>query len=314
MHRWLVIIIILLGLAPAATAQTRYELDERGELVELPGPERGSPAWELEQIRSLIAEGEGKKARKQAEAWIKRHPNHPLVIQARLLRGDAWVAQERYYKALFDYEYVARVYPGTEEFFTALEREFEIARLFVNGMKRRLFGLRLLPADGEGEELLIRIQERVPGSDLGERASLMLADYYYDNAEMFLASEAYDIFLENYPESTRREWALLRLVLANLARFKGPRYDATGLLEARERIRLYVVEYPAAAERSGIDALLLRVNASLAASDYENGRWYERRGERVSAIAIYQRLIREHPQTEAARDAHERLQTIGTRP
>ncbi|WP_428389390.1 outer membrane protein assembly factor BamD [Mucisphaera sp.] len=292
-------------------AQTVYVLDDEGELVRKAGPEPGTPEAELEAIRALIAADEGKKAVRAANDWIEAYPNHPLEVEARLLRGDAWVARERYYKALFDYEYVARVYPGTEAFFTALEREYDIARLFVSGVKRRLFGLQLLPADGEGEELLIRIQERVPGSELGERASLLLADYYYDEGEMFLASEAYDIFLENYPESQRREWALLRLVLSNLARFKGPRYDATGLLEARERLLAYRAEFPAAAERVGIDAVLLRVEESLASADLASAQWYERRGEDRSAATLYERLIEEHPRTSAAQQAAERLRELG---
>ncbi|MEQ9459403.1 MAG: outer membrane protein assembly factor BamD [Phycisphaeraceae bacterium] len=294
-----------------AGAQTRYEMDESGELVRQPGPEPGTPAAGLEDIRRLIAEGEGEEAEDLATRWIRNHPDHELEIEARLLRGDALVSQERYYKALFDYEYVIRVYPGSEAFFTALEREFEIARLYTSGVKRKLLGFAILPADGEGEELLIRIQERVPGSDLGERASLLLADYYYDNAQMFLASEAYDIFLENYPESNRREWALLRLVLSNLARFKGPKYDATGLLEARERLLIYRAEFPASAEKIGIEALLLRVDESLAMSDMENAKWYERRGEKRGAAAIYRRIVTEYPRTGVAGDAAERLNELG---
>ncbi len=292
--------------APRGAAQETFELDGDGwRLQEAPPPD--SPAGQLQTIRKRLAEGKPKEALKLAEQWQEDHPNDPLLVEARLLEGDAKSAMGSYYAALFDYEYVARVYPATEQFRTALEREYEIARLFTSGMKRKFLGMRLLPAEGEGAELLIRIQERAPGSEIGERASLTLANYYFEDGRMTLASDAYDLFLLNYPSSTQREWAMLRLIQANLARFKGPAFDPTGLIEALERLKMYQAEFPAAAERIGAEALLIRINASLALKDLNTARWYDTRGEDISAAYLYRRIIEEHPETPAAQQAIARL-------
>lgn len=294
--------------APAA-AQERYELNERGfERVEAPDPD--TPEGRLQEVRRLIAEGETEEATERAKRWIKEHPNHPLLPDAYLLRGDARVAREKYYKALFDYEYVIRAYPGSEQFQTALERELTIADAFARGVKREFLGLRVLPAGSEAEELYIRIQERAPGSKIAERAGIELADYYYRGSEMRLAAEAYDLFLKNYPRSQWREHAMKRQILANLATFKGPRFDATGLIEAQRRLEDYRSDFPAAAEQIGAESLLTRVDETLAVRAYLIAEWYEGRGNAVAARAMYKRVLRDHGGSNAARKAVERLRAL----
>ena len=245
------------------------------------------------------------------DLWIETHGNHELIAEAYLLRGDTKVAQKHYFKALFDYEAVANLYPASNQFHTALEREFEIARIFDQGTKRRFLGMRLIPATDDSQELYIRIQERAPGSDLAEKASLALADHYYRRANMLSAATAYDLFLDNYPRSVHREQALRRLIQANLATFKGPRFDPTGLIEASERLESYRRQFPAAAEQVGGDTRRIRIDESLAAKDLYSARWYERRDQRRSAVYIYRRVIRDYPQTAAAALAIKQLRELG---
>ncbi len=308
--RWAAVgVALLLVLGAPAGAQERYDL-RGGEWQPQPTHPPDSAEGELQAIRKLLAQGDGREAEKRAASWIKRRPNHPDLVEAHLLRGDARSARGRYYEALYDYEFVIRYYPATEQYQTALEREYEIARIFTAGLNRHFLGFRLLPADGEGEELFIRIQERAPGSPLGEKASLGLADYYFDQGQVDLAAEAYDLFLENYPRSAQREWAMLRLIQASLARFRGPEHDPTGLFEAGQRLRMYREEFPASADRIGADALLVRINESLAAKDYTSARWYERRNRDVSAAFLYRRVVEDYPQTAAAQSALARLEAL----
>lgn len=294
-------------------AQQRYDLED-GQWVAKAAADPNSPEGQLDAIRKLVAQDEGKKAKHAADDWIEKYENNPLMPEALLTRGDANVARKHFFKSLYDYERVIREYPGSEQFQTAMQREFEVAKLFMAGVKRRLWGMRILPASDEAEELLVRIQERAPGSELGELASITLADYYFDKPQMDSAADAYDLFLINYPRSERREWAMIRLIQANLARFKGPRFDATGLIDAGQRLKSYRTEYPASAERLGVDALLIRIDESLAMRDMVAADWHVQRKQPLSAIYLYQRVIQDYPRTAAALDALKALNRLGAEP
>lgn len=289
-----------------AAAQEKYRL-EGDEWRKLAGADPASPEGQLQAIRTAIAEDRPADAIKMADKWIEQNAGHNLMADAYLLRADAKVARKDYYKALFDYEFMIRAFPGSDQFKTGLEREFEIANLFAGGMKRKWLGMRILPAWGEAEELYIRIQERAPGSDIGERASLALGDFYFGRGEMNSATDAYDLFLVNYPRSTHREAVMLRLIESGLATFKGPVYDPTGLLNAKERIRQYQKEFPAAAEQMGADAVLVRIDESLAQKDLSTARWYHGQRRMVAAAYLYQRVAADHSGTAAAQQATERL-------
>lgn len=321
---WSVSAVLVGGAADqAAYGQELYELSADGWKQQAT-PDPQTPRGQMAAIRRALAaaadadsRGESrrsdrlaKEALALASTFIDEHPNDPLIPEAYLRRGDALVLLGRYYKSLFDYEFIAQAFPQSDVFFPTLEREYEVARLLINGQRIRFLGLPILSARSDGEELLVRIQERAPGSPIGEKASLALSDYYFDSGVMDQAAIAYELFLENYPQSTRKEWAMLRLIQANLARFRGPRFDTTGLIEARQRLEEYRLAFPAAADRIGAEALEVRIDESLALRDLTNAGWYETRGLRISAAVLYRRIIDEFPQTAAARTAVTRLRGL----
>lgn len=302
-------VIVFALVAQPAIAQERFRLDD-GQWKAQARIDPDSAQGQLQAIRKTLAQGQAKEAHKAIDQWIKDHPDHNLLPEAYLIQGDSWVARRRYFKALFDYEYVVRVYPASEQFVTAIDREYEIAKIFASGVKRVWLGMRVLPAGGEAEELFIRTQVRLPGSDLGEKASLSLADYYFDRQEMTSASVSYDLFLQNYPRSEYRERAMLRLIHASLATFKGSQFDSTGLIDAQVRIEQFASEYPAKAQRIGAGALKTKIDELLALKHQQIGSWYERQGNRVSASYMYHRVIEDYSATAASQAAVNRLNMI----
>src|SRR5690606_32200410 len=115
------------------------------------------------------------------DGWLEEHEqsDSPLLAQAFLLRGDAVLASGNEYRALYDYERVIIDFPGSPEYARAVERELEIGIRYLHGLRRKLWGIRFAGATDVGEELLVRVQERMPGSALAERAGIELADFYY---------------------------------------------------------------------------------------------------------------------------------------
>ncbi|MGB0766996.1 MAG: outer membrane protein assembly factor BamD, partial [Phycisphaeraceae bacterium] len=289
----------------AAIAQPTHELNDDGVFERLAEPDPATPKGQLQLIRRVLVSGDADEAEDRAEDWIEANPGSDLMAEALLLKADAIAAQGDYYRSLTDYELVIGLYPGTEQYRVAIEREYDIAKLFTGGLLRkgRWVGIRLFDADDTGIELLIRVQERLPGSALGERASIDIGDYYFDEGDMEMASEAYDLFLLNYPESRQREWAMLRLIQASLAKYKGPEFDPSGLTDAAQRLREYQRDYPAAAEKIGAEALMVRIDESLAKKKLVTARWYEKRGQRRGAITMYRNVIRDYPGSSAAVEA-----------
>ena len=298
--------VLMLGAANAAAQSQTFRLDEGREWQLADAPEPGSDAWTVSEARRLIADGEAARAERNLTQWLEateRRPT-PLRAEALLARADSRVAQGRPYAALFDYEEVIRSFPGSPTFARAVEREVEIAEKFLNGMKRRFLGIFRIDAKQVGVELLIRAQERLPGGQLAERAAIGLADFYYREREVELAAQAYELYVLNYPNGPNVRKAARRRIYADIARFKGPQYDTSRLIDAQVRIRRFAREYPADAERTGLNqALINRLDDSLGAQLLESAEWYMDTGEEAAARHVLRRLLRDYPTSSAARKA-----------
>ncbi len=283
--------------SPCAIAQTStYQLNDDGQWLQSKSAPPGTDEEKIAQARQLLADGKPSAARALMNDWLEvnEETDNPWLADALLVRGDARVATNSEYWALYDYEEICKFHRGSDLFALAVEREFEIGKRYLNGLRTKFIWMRL--------------QERLPGSTIAEKACLELADYYYRTRQLAAAGDAYDIFLQLYPKSEFRQKAMQRRVYANIAKFKGPKYDASGLTEAKYLIKGFADRYPAEAERAGMnDGLVARLDESAAVQMLEIARWYIRRDDPVSARLTLERLQRKHPQTVAASQARSLL-------
>ncbi|MCC6951191.1 MAG: outer membrane protein assembly factor BamD [Phycisphaerales bacterium] len=297
-----------------AAAQPRETLGTDGTWRPL-APASGSADEALmNQARQLIAQGKTDQAASELTKWLERQDRvrNPWYPEALMLRASARLAGGDEFESLYDFEQVIRDYPGSENFVAALEKESEVAELYLKGRRKKVLGLRLESGIPVATEILLRINERLPGSKLAERSLLRLADYYYEQRELEMAGETYDVFLSLYPRSEHRAKALQRRVYANITRFKGPAFDATSLQEAQYQIEDFQREFPIEAQRVGMtDALAARVEESRAEQLLLVARYYLEDNDRPAARLTLSRLIRTYPGTGAAQRGLEAFEKEG---
>ena len=304
-----------LALTPSASAQSRtFQLGGEGEWVETDAPEPGSDRAMLAEMRRLIATGRASRARSQLQQFVddRLGTQDPLLPEALLALADAKVADGAEYKALFDYEFLIRSFPSSPEYVTAIQRELEIAQRYAGGLRRTMFGLRLLNAGPVAEELFVRAAERLPRSEVAEEALIGLGDFYYRDREMRLAADVYDIFLRKFPVSRHRERAMVRRILANVALYKGPRYNPQPIEQALTLVQEFQARYPLEAEQIGItESLEIRIDESAGSHMLESAQWYLKRGDGPGARLVLRRLLDRHPRTTAASTARQILEERG---
>jgi outer membrane assembly lipoprotein YfiO len=294
----------------------------------------GPPQYTIEEARRKIEVKDFGSARSDLSQWIVENPKHARTSEAVVLRAQVNQALGDYSTpeppmkwrgiqgpppkggALWDYEYLIRHYPASQYYNDALQGEYEIADQFLQGTPRKFFGIRsrlffFTSQINVGEELMIRIQERAPGSALGERASLRLAKHYFDQKSWGSAIVTYEMFLINYPRSVQRPSAMRQLILSHQSNYLGSDYDATSLAEAEQWIKQYRKEFPAQSVKLKMAQEARAMHERQADKAYETAHWYEKRSKIVSARYMYDRVIRRYPTTKAAETARQRLQRLG---
>jgi outer membrane protein assembly factor BamD (BamD/ComL family) len=154
--------------------------------------------------------------------------------------------------------------------------------------------------EDDAQEILIRIQERLPASALAEKAGMALADFYYERRDMALAADAYDLFVQNYPRSLQADKARLRLIASYCSGYKGPEFDAKGLNEASGKLRELQALEPQLAKQVGAEAILLRIYESEADKRLTTANWYWQTNDPISAEREIRALVKKYPRSIAA--------------
>ena len=156
-----------------------------------------------------------------------------------------------------------------------MELQFRVADAYLAGYRNTFLGLSIIPMEETGIEMMFRIQERAPGSPLAERQLARSADYYYRSSQFDLAADAYGAFIRFFPRSPLVPRARLRQAYSNFAQFRGPRYDATPLLDARAQFLDILARDPEMAREEGVRQFIDRIEEQLAAKIFIDASYYE---------------------------------------
>jgi outer membrane assembly lipoprotein YfiO len=302
------VLTVLLGITSAAVCAPRtWEFhDGRWEVIREPTT-RPTSDPELDHIQQMLDQGRNSTARKAAIQWLKSNKESLLRDRALYLVADALYQSGDRIRSFYYLDELMDEYPSSPLFYQALQKQYDIADAYLNGYKIRFLGIPLFGASGEAVEMLYRIQQRAPGSPLAEKALRRTADWYYSQSDFDLAADAYAAYARQYPRSPDLPRIRLREAFASLAQFRGIRYDATPLIDARTQLVRLAAEYPQLARDENLLSVVQRIDNTFAAKILDTGDFYQRTGELKAAVYNYRFLIETYPDDPAAGLAKKRL-------
>ena len=264
----------------------------------------------LDRVAQRINRGQFAGAYDEAIRWLKRNDAQPgydrgLYLAALALKGGYDPIRAFYYcDQLLD------EYPESERFQDALTLQYESADLYLDGLKDKLLGARIVPRDDAAIEMLFRIQQRAPGSPVAEKALLRTADWYWSDGQFDLAGDAYQSYVRAYPRSPLVPQARLREAYSNLAQFRGPAFDSTSVLNARQQLATLIADYPDLAREQDLPAKLELADRQLARKLVIRADYYRRTGQPASAAKLCRRAIQQFPTLPEADDARKLLARV----
>lgn len=294
---WLGMILLLAMPLSKAMAQQSSEL-HGGRWIDVAAPTTSQavdPA--LLSIEELLQNHRTTQARDSAIIWLKSHRDSPLYDRGLYLMAEALYQYGDRFKAFFYLDELLDQHQESPLFYQALEKQYQIADDYLNGYKRRFLKMPMFHAYEEAIEMLFRIQQRSPRSPIAEKALLRTADYYYASAEYDLASDAYRAYVESYPRSPNVPRVKLRRAYANLAQFRGLRFDATPVIEAKAQLQEIVSLYPDLANEENIPAVIDRIDNTFARKLAVTADFYRRTHEPRAAAYTYEFMLKNYPNT-----------------
>lgn len=257
----------------------------------------------LDRVEQLLRDKQHRPARKLAIDWVVAHRDHPQRDRGLFLVAQALYQYGNRIRAFYYLDELMDTYPESAYYGPALELQFQIADRYLRGYKRRFLGVPVFHAYDEAVEMLFRIQHRSPGSPLAERALLRTANFYYHDEQYDFAADTYAAYLRRYPRSPITPRVRLRQAYSMYAQFRGPRFDATPAIDAREQLRELIVQYRDLAAEENLPQLVAEIDRTLAKKLFVTADFYQRTNEPLGAAYTYRYVVKAYPDTEEARRA-----------
>jgi outer membrane protein assembly factor BamD (BamD/ComL family) len=289
---------VFLALAALCAKARAEEVQfQSGQWAAATAPATGTAGGELAEIRQLLREGHPKRAVKLSDQFVEKHPEDAGAEEAMFLGGQAEMDRELYFQAYERFEKQISKFPAGDLLRRATAREADVARAFLAGKKRLVWGFLWLPARAEGVSIMERVITRVSGTELAAQCLTELGDYYFNRKNWSEAALAYDRFTEMFGgqyDTSRSEYMA---ALSHFRSFRGIAYEDTPLLEARQRFKAFVSRYPNGARTDASLGFLTRIEDLLAEKGHAVGVFYTRISQPRPAAFYYKLVVRIYPDT-----------------
>jgi outer membrane assembly lipoprotein YfiO len=275
----------------------------------MPSPIAGPviPDPTLDQGEALLNAHDYKAAKFLLVTWLKANPHAQDRDRGIFLMARFYTEIGALIFAYYQYDELVDNLPDSPLFYRAMQNQYAIADELLNGYKMKFAGLPIVGGEDEAVDMLYRIQERSPGSPLAERAMWRTADYYYRSSQWELASDVYTAYIRTYPRSPLIPRAMLRRAFSSLAQFRGLKFDATPLVDARSQFQDIIARYPSLAAEENLNDIIDLIDHTLAEKMLDVAHFYSWTGKPGAAVYTYRCVIDFYPSSREAQAARRDL-------
>lgn len=276
---------------------------------------------QLEVAQQAFDEGKYRLASKAARRVTKVWPLSDFAPRAQFLLGRAYEERGRSDRGFKAYQQLIERYPKLDNYNEVLQRQFDIATLYLNGKWFYLWGI--IPA-GPDRDKVVDMYEKVirngPYSSVAPQAQMNIGSAREKQKEWPLAVRAYERAADRYNDQPAvASEAFYRAGMAHLQEAEEAEYDQSAATRAINAFTDFIALFPneprvSQAQTNIIDLYRVRADGS-----FRVARYYEKKRRLDGALIyynevvdLYTRFVKE-PEAEKAREARERISAIGAK-
>jgi outer membrane protein assembly factor BamD (BamD/ComL family) len=312
------------GLIPGLDPRVQY--GKVKEAVGLGPNEQFAQAAYLEGDR-LFREKKYNKAAEKFEQAIARGPHSIVEQDARFMLAECYFFGDRYIKARDAYDELVKEHPNTRHLDAVVDREWKIARYWEQEATAHT-DLPLTPnawdktrpwfdTIGHSIKTYENIRLNDPTGPRADDAIMATANIHFERGHFDDADYNYTLLRKEYPQSELQYEAHLLGLQAKLRKYQGEDYDGTPLEEAKTLVKQLRMQFDSRLppeEKERLRTVEGQVNLELATRDFRMAKHYDGTKHYGAARHYYTEVVKDHPDSELASQARDRLAQIASEP
>lgn len=229
--------------------------------------------------------------------------------------AKAWICANKNYRAYTIMKLFAEKYPHSPYLEEIIKLQYEIGFNFLNGAKKEIWGISVLPAENIGHNIIQKLIEKYPFSQYTKENMLKYANLLFSRRDYNRAFTYYKKYAELYPEDEYASFAIIRMFHSKKSNTPREHYDKTTIDEMETeftKLQLKNTKTPII-DKYGYKKIKENIDNMRAKSDFEIAMYYIRIGKEKAALTYLQTIIEEYPQSIYAKNAKEQIEKINNK-
>jgi outer membrane protein assembly factor BamD len=300
-------------LVPKADAALIYRSGEGWSAEdEESGAAEATAADQLRKAESLQAEGDLKKSLGAYRTLLRRWPNSGAAPKAQFKVAELYQELGDSEKAFKAFGVYLSKYPRGDDFDLAVENQFSLASSFLEGERRKVFGVKTFPSMQKATEMFTQILKNAPFSKWAALSQYNIGRALEKQTKWDEAIAAYQKTVDSYPADEISADAQYQIGYIHFQLAKNGSNDQAARNKAREAFEDFILKYP----RSEKVAQATENLSSLSSTDVKKtlgvGQFYEKTGNPKAAVIYYEEVLQVAPDSEEAKIAKKQIEHLKT--
>ncbi len=278
------------------------ESEDSGELEK-------TAAAQLKKAEELEAAGELGPAIGAYRGLAKKFPTSASAPRAQFKVGELLEKagdHDRAYNAFSDY---LKKYPRGDDFDAAVDAQFNIAKLFLEGERKKMFGVKTLPSMARAQEMFEGIVKNAPFSKYAALAQFNIGQALEKQGKDIEAISAYQVVIVKYPGEPVAADAQYQIGYMYFQQSRTA-YDKAAANKAREAFEDFIARHPTSEKVPQAKDNLKALQGRQTKGSFDIAKFYDKQKNYKAAVIYYNETIKEEGSGEQAELAKKRIEEL----
>src|SRR5881296_3246218 len=308
---FLVLATVALFLPEPGTASVIFKPGQKAQYVAPGEEELSGDAAQLYQIgQTAEKEGNPKRALRAYKSLIKHHPKDSLAPSALYRAAQLQEQLHDYTPAADSFRELVEKYPTSPYFEDAIEAQFRIGELYLNGKKLKVLGIPMASSLDRAVTIFANVVRTAPYGKYTARAQFDIGRAREKQGANDAALQAYQAVMDKFPNEPVAVDAQYQIGYIWFTAAQTGTKDAAAATNAKTAFQDFLFHYPKSEKAAQARANLDILEHKQTANSYKVARFYDKQKYYRAAVIYYNEVIRQQPGSQESNQAKKRIDQL----
>src|SRR6266481_1884710 len=308
---FLVLATVALFLPEPGTASVIFKPVQKAKYVAPGEEELSGNAAELYQIgQTAEKEGNPKRALRAYKSLIKHHPKDTLAPSALYRAAQLQEQLHDYTPAADSFRELVEKYPTSPYFEDAIEAQFRIGELYLNGKKLKVLGMSIASSLDRAVTIFANVVRTAPYGKYTARAQFDIGLAREKQGANDAALQAYQAVVDKFPNEPVAVDAQYQIGYIWFQAARAGTKDMAAASNAKTAFQDFLFHYPNSEKAAQARANLELLEHKQTASSFQVAKFYDKQKYYRAAVIYYNEVIRQQPGSAESDRAKKRIDEL----